>query len=73
MKHKVIQERRKSEGFEITDRILVRWNAPTELAVTIAQSAAHISDEVLALSFERDETVAMEENELGVGVVLEKA
>ena len=49
------------------------WNAPDELVETIAQSATHISEEVLALSFERDETVSQEENELGVGVSLTKA
>jgi isoleucyl-tRNA synthetase len=70
---RLIQERRKSDGFEISDRISVRWNAPAELVVTIEQSAAHISDEVLALSFKRDEAVAIEDNELGVGVVLAKA
>jgi len=70
---RLIQERRKSDGFDISDRISVRWNAPAELFETIAQNSAHISDEVLALSFERDETVAQEENELGVGVALAKA
>jgi isoleucyl-tRNA synthetase len=66
----LIQERRKSDGFEISDRIAIRWNAGSEIAETITQNAAHISDEVLALSFEFDATVAIEENELGVGVTL---
>jgi len=70
---RLIQERRKSDGFEITDRISVRWNAPEELVETITQNVAHISDEVLALSFERDRSVAQEDNELAVGVVLTKA
>ena len=70
---RLIQERRKSDGFDISDRISVRWNSPKELAQTISQSAAHISDEVLATSFEFDATVAIEENELGVGVFLAKA
>jgi isoleucyl-tRNA synthetase len=70
---RLIQERRKSDGFEITDRISVRWNAPEELVETITQNVAHISDEVLALSFERDQSVAQEDNELAVGVVLTKA
>jgi isoleucyl-tRNA synthetase len=70
---RLIQERRKSDGFDISDRISVRWNAPAELIDTITQSASHISDEVLALSFERDASVAQEDNELGVGVVLKKA
>jgi isoleucyl-tRNA synthetase len=70
---RLIQERRKSDGFDISDRISVRWNAPAELVATITASASHIADEVLALSFEHDATVAQEENELGVGVVLKKA
>jgi isoleucyl-tRNA synthetase len=70
---RLIQERRKSDGFDISDRISVRWNAPAELVATITASASHIADEVLALSFEHDATVTQEENELGVGVVLKKA
>jgi isoleucyl-tRNA synthetase len=70
---RLIQERRKSDGFEISDRISVRWSAPTELADVIKAHAAHISDEVLALSFEFDAAVAAEDNELSVGVILAKA
>ena len=70
---RLIQERRKSDGFDITDRISVRWNAPEELIETITRNVARISDEVLALSFERDQSVSQEENELAVGVVLTKA
>ena len=70
---RLIQERRKSDGFEISDRIRVRWNAGADLAQTITQNTAHISDEVLALSFEFDQEVDIEENELGVGVTLTKA
>jgi isoleucyl-tRNA synthetase len=69
---RLIQERRKSEGFEISDRISVRWNAPEELITTITQNSTHISDEVLALSFERDVAVEQEDNELKVGVILKK-
>jgi isoleucyl-tRNA synthetase len=69
---RLIQERRKSDGFEISDRIQVRWNAPVELHETIRSATAHISEEVLALSFEYDEAIVPEENELGVGVKLSK-
>jgi isoleucyl-tRNA synthetase len=70
---RLIQERRKSDGFEISDRIAIRWNAGSELAETITQNSAHICGEVLALSFEFDAAVAIEENELGVGVTLTSA
>ena len=70
---RLIQERRKSDGFEISDRISVRWSAPAELADVIAKHTAHISDEVLALSFEFDAAVVAGDNELSVGVILAKA
>ncbi|ASY10514.1 isoleucine--tRNA ligase [Candidatus Planktophila lacus] len=68
-----IQERRKSDGFEISDRIKVRWNAEQSVLSAISSAKAHISDEVLALEFERDETIATSDNELGIEVVLKKA
>ncbi len=70
---RLIQERRKSDGFEISDRIHVRWNAPSDLAKTIAANIAHISEEVLALSMSEDETVPVVESELGVNIALSKA
>jgi isoleucyl-tRNA synthetase len=68
-----IQERRKSDGFEISDRIKVRWNAEQSVVSAITSAQAHISDEVLALEFERDEAIATSDNELGIEVVLKKA
>ena len=68
-----IQERRKSDGFEISDRIKVRWNAEQSVVAAIEAAKTHISDEVLALEFARDAAIATSENELGIEVVLEKA
>ena len=68
-----IQERRKSDGFDISDRIHVKWNINEDVSEAVAQSSAHISDEVLALSFERDTTLAVGDNELGIEVKLAKA
>jgi isoleucyl-tRNA synthetase len=70
---RLIQERRKSDGFDISDRIDVRWNAPSELVATISAHAAHISEEVLALSMTEDSTVAETESELGVNIQISKA
>jgi ABC-type nitrate/sulfonate/bicarbonate transport system permease component len=36
---RLIQERRKSDGFDISDRISVRWSAPADLADVIAAHA----------------------------------
>jgi isoleucyl-tRNA synthetase len=69
---RLIQERRKSDGFEISDRIHVRWNASSDLAKTIKANTAHISEEVLALSMSEDSTVPAIESELGVNIALSK-
>jgi isoleucyl-tRNA synthetase len=68
-----IQERRKSDGFEISDRIKVRWNADQSVIAAIESAKAHISDEVLALEFEQDKSIATSENDLGIEVVIKKA
>jgi isoleucyl-tRNA synthetase len=70
---RLIQERRKSDGFDISDRIHIRWSAPADLAETITTHLAHISDEVLALSMTEDKSVEVIESELGVNIVLAKA
>jgi isoleucyl-tRNA synthetase len=68
-----IQERRKSDGFDISDRITVKWNTNEDVSSAVLSSAAHISDETLALSFERDASLAAGDNELGIAVLLKKA
>jgi isoleucyl-tRNA synthetase len=67
-----IQERRKSDGFDISDRIAVTWNAQADIAAAIEADIAHISDEVLAVSMNRDATMAIADTEIGVEVVLVK-
>jgi isoleucyl-tRNA synthetase len=68
-----IQERRKSDGFDISDRINVTWNATDEMAAAIESDLGHISDEVLALSMTRDAGLLIKDAEIGVEVVLVKA
>jgi isoleucyl-tRNA synthetase len=67
-----IQERRKSDGLDISDRINVTWNATDEMAAAIETDLAHIADEVLALSITRDAGLAIKDTEIGVEVVLVK-
>ena len=67
-----IQERRKSDGFDISDRIAVTWNAQEDIAGAIEAEIAHISDEVLAVSMRRDAAMAIADTEIGVEVVLVK-
>ena len=67
-----IQERRKSDGFDISDRITLTWNATDEIAAAIESDQQHIADEVLALSMVRDSSLAVTDAEVGVEVVLVK-
>ncbi len=49
---RLIQEARKSDGLEVTDRIALRWSAPgAELAAALAEHRERIAGEVLATSF----------------------
>jgi len=68
-----IQERRKSDGFEISDRISIEWNASAEIVAAIEIHSSHIQDEVLAISMQRDESLKLSESEFGLTVVLTKA
>jgi isoleucyl-tRNA synthetase len=68
-----IQERRKSDGLDISDRINVTWNATDEMAAAIESDLGHSSDEVLALSMSRDRALEITDSEIGVEVVLVKA
>ena len=68
-----IQERRKSDGLEISDRITIVWNAKPEIADAIKEHLAHIQDEVLAHSMSHDREMSLDENELGLTLVLTKS
>ena len=68
-----IQERRKSDGFEISDRIIISWNATSDIAEAITSDEVHIKAEVLALGMSCDLTLAIEEGELGLTIKLSKA
>lgn len=65
-----IQERRKSDGLDISDRINIKWNATEEIAQAIAAGNERIADEVLALSMEQDSTIVV--GEAGFEAVLSK-
>jgi isoleucyl-tRNA synthetase len=69
---RAIQERRKSDGFDISDRIAITWNALDEHCGTIERGSSHIGDEVLATSMKRDSTMALSEGELGLVFTLTK-
>lgn len=67
-----LQEKRKNEGFEISDRIKVLWSANPEVAPAIESALENIAREVLAVSMVRDNALALGTNELGFSAKLEK-
>ena len=69
---RALQEQRKSDGFDISDRIFVKWNGDEATAAAVTGALDHIKEEVLALSMERDSSVAID-NELSWGAKLAKA
>ena len=46
---RALQEGRKNAGFDISDRIVVTWNANSEMAPAVNESLEHIAREVLAV------------------------
>jgi len=46
---RLVQEARKSSGFEVTDRITLVWQATGELAEALREHQSAVADEVLAL------------------------
>ena len=70
---RAIQDERKASGFDVSDRIHVKWNSDEQSSEAIEGGAAWISEEVLALSFERDLNLKPGEQELGLNLKLNKA
>ena len=69
---RAIQEERKNIGLDVSDRITVSWNGPTELAKVISSATAEISAEVLATKMQQVSTEKSDENELGLWLKLIK-
>jgi isoleucyl-tRNA synthetase len=49
---RLVQEARKTSGFEVTDRVQLRWEATGELAEALREHAETVAGEVLAVTFE---------------------
>jgi isoleucyl-tRNA synthetase len=67
-----IQEQRKNQGFDISDRIDISWNGVPEIADAIESDQRRIETEVLAITMVRDSTLAITDKEIGLEVVLTK-
>jgi isoleucyl-tRNA synthetase len=68
-----IQEKRKSDGFEISDRISVTYNANSETHEAIKSELSFICSEVLATTIVQDTALDLGENDLGMNAVLSKS
>jgi len=69
---RALQEGRKSAGFDISDRIIVSWNATSEMAAAVSESLDHIKREVLAVEMKLDSALLCD-TELGFTFNLIKA
>ena len=70
---RAIQEERKNIGLDVSDRIIVTWSAPKELADAINSAQNEISAEVLATKMNQAADEKPVTNELGLGLKLEKS
>ena len=68
-----IQEKRKSDGFEISDRIDVKYNANAQTHAAIVSEHSFISSEVLATTLVQDPSLELGENDLGLAALLSKS
>jgi isoleucyl-tRNA synthetase len=69
---RAIQEERKQSGFEISDRISVRWSANPQVSAAILKNQKDIGEETLATNFENVPEKNETANELGLWLELTK-
>ena len=67
-----IQDARKTNGFDISDRINISYNANADVMTAIAADLSHIQGEVLATQMQVDSALSIGDNELGLTVKLVK-
>ena len=67
-----LQESRKKQGFDISDRIIVDYNVNTDVLAAISDAREHIQNEVLALQMRHDPSLLLGANDLGLNAALQK-
>jgi isoleucyl-tRNA synthetase len=67
-----LQEARKNQSFDITDRINVLWNANPDVVKAIDSARDHIAREILAVGMIHDETLQRTESEFGFAARLRR-
>ena len=73
---RMIQDARKTSGFDISDRIQVTWSAQDGVALVALQTyGGRIATEVLATTWQQGDTsgATLRDDELGVAILLAKA
>ncbi|TDT29838.1 isoleucine--tRNA ligase [Naumannella halotolerans] len=67
-----VQESRKNSGFDVSDRITLRWSAGDELSLAIREHGDLIADEVLAVSMDETDLGddALVDSDLGVRIAI---
>ena len=66
---RMVQEARKSSGFEVSDRITLRWHAAGEVAESVREHGELISREVLATTItEADDAEGLEQADADLGL-----
>jgi isoleucyl-tRNA synthetase len=70
----MVQEARKSSGFDVSDRILLVWQARGELAQAVQEHAEAVAGEVLAASMVEGEPTGrvFGDDELGLRFSVER-
>ena len=68
-----LQETRKTEGFDISDRINVDFNVNADILPAVINAKEHIQNEVLALQMSHNAEINLGSNEMGLSARLRKA
>lgn len=68
-----LQEMRKTEGFDISDRINVEFNANADIVPAVVNAMEHIQNEVLALQMSHSPGIELGSNEMGLSAKLRRA
>ena len=68
-----LQETRKTDGFDISDRILVEFNINADVLPAVLHAKEHIQNEVLALQMTFNAEIELGNNEMGLGAKLRRA
>ncbi|MGH8970076.1 MAG: isoleucine--tRNA ligase [Actinomycetes bacterium] len=63
---RLVQEARKASGFEVTDRIVLRWAAGGEVAAALREHATVVAGETLATTLEETSAGALQAGDDGV-------